>query len=206
MELTDKSVMAILRDVSRESAAHIVDTLLCEGVYNIEVSLSNERLGYDCIETISKTFHEGQINLGAGTVLTVRQALKAVELGAKYLITPGFNEHIVQYALADRIEIIPGVFSPGEIARASELGIQVMKLFPAGILGPDYVKSLKGPFPDIELMGVGGIDADNVADYYKAGCFSFALGSSVVPRGAMIQDIPEIRKRTKHFMAALDSA
>lgn len=125
---------------------------------------------------------------------------------AKYLITPGFNEHIVQYALADRIDIVPGVFSPGEIARASELGIQVMKLFPAGILGPDYVKSLKGPFPDIQLMGVGGIDADNVADYYIAGCFSFALGNSVVPRGAMIQDIPEIRKRTKRFMAALDSA
>ena len=101
------------------------------------------------------------------------------------------------------IEIIPVVFTPSEIMQAIQEKVDVVKLFPVNQLGTAYVKSLRRPFPVIQLIGVGGIDLKNIQNYYDAGCSSFAIGSELVPRGATLDDVKKIEEKARQYVEAL---
>jgi len=104
--------------------------------------------------------------LGAGTILTVSQAQKAVAAGAKFIVTPGFDEAVVDWCLANQIPITPGVATPTEINMALNKGIGVLKFFPAEALGGvKMLKAIGGPYRDVKFIPTGGINSDNFADY-----------------------------------------
>jgi 2-dehydro-3-deoxyphosphogluconate aldolase / (4S)-4-hydroxy-2-oxoglutarate aldolase len=106
--------------------------------------------------------------VGAGTVLTLAQAEAAVEAGAHFAVTPGFNPRIVEYFIGKGIPIIPGVNSPTQVEMGLELGLQLLKFFPAEASGGTrMLKALFGPYPDVKFVPTGGIDAGNLADYLR---------------------------------------
>ncbi len=202
MELKTGQLIAIIRDVGADDVVAVGEALLEGGIDYIEVSLSRPEEGLACIRRLRAAFGAG-LNLGAGTV-TCEEALQEAHLaGAAYIITPAFDEDLVKVAIKADLPIFPGVFSPAEVMRALRLGLKQLKLFPADALGPSYAASLRGPFPDAEFIGVGGISLGNLEAFWKAGCRRFAVGSDMVPRGATAVDKDSIAKRARLYQEAI---
>jgi 2-dehydro-3-deoxyphosphogluconate aldolase / (4S)-4-hydroxy-2-oxoglutarate aldolase len=203
MNIKKGTIVAIIRGVEPSQVTHIQEALIEGGIDWVEVSLSEEEKGLECIKLLSDRFGN-EIHLGVGTVTTIEQAKKAIEAGAQYIITPGWDKELMKEIQDLNVEIFPGVLTPGEIMQALNLGIKVVKLFPANNLGPSYIKNLKGPFPNIDVMGVGGISLDNIQEYYNAGCTSFGIGSDLVPRGATKADKERIKDTAMKYVSILN--
>ncbi len=148
-----------------------------------------------------------EILLGAGTVLTVDQAREAVAAGAEYLIAPDTDPEVIAEAHRLGRPIFPGAFSPSEVARAWKLGADLIKLFPAARLGPAYLKDLRGPFPQIPLVPVGGVDASNCADYFRNGAVAIGVGGKLVDRALLREGrYDEITRRARELAATVQVA
>ncbi|MCM3800177.1 bifunctional 4-hydroxy-2-oxoglutarate aldolase/2-dehydro-3-deoxy-phosphogluconate aldolase [Caldibacillus thermoamylovorans] len=204
IDIENGTIVAIIRGISPSEVIDIQEALLEGGVKWVEVSLSDEEKGLECIQRLNQRFGE-EIHLGVGTVTTLEQAKKAIAIGAKYIITPGWNKELAKEITKLNINILPGVFTPGEIMEALEFNIEIVKLFPANNIGPSYIKNLHGPFPNLKIMAVGGISLDNMREYYKAGCTLFGIGSELVPRGATRADKTQITNNAKKFISILNN-
>ena len=204
MSIEKGTIVAIIRGVEPTEVVEIQEALLEGGINWVEVSLSEEEKGLECIKILNETFGD-RIHLGVGTVTTITQAKKAIDAGARYIITPGWDKDLIKEIQTLKIEILPGVFSPGEIMQAQTLGIKVVKLFPASNFGTDYIKNLRGPFPNLNIMAVGGVSLGNIQDYYKAGCTSFGIGSDLVPRGATKEDREKIKNNAQKYVEMLNT-
>lgn len=202
MELNTGQLIAIIRDVAADDAAAIGEALLAGGIDYVEVSLSRPEEGLACLRRLRSAFGV-ELKLGAGTVVSEEAMREACLAGAEYIITPAFDEDLVKAALREGLPIFPGVFSPAEVMRALRLGLKQLKLFPAGDLGPSYAASLRGPFPEVEFIGVGGISLDNLAAFWRAGCRRFAVGSDLVPRGAAAADAEAVHARACAYREAI---
>jgi 2-dehydro-3-deoxyphosphogluconate aldolase / (4S)-4-hydroxy-2-oxoglutarate aldolase len=138
--------------------------------------------------------------VGAGTVMRIAQARAAIEAGARFLVSP-----VCKPELLGSVPTFLGGFSPTEIVAAAEAGAAAVKLFPAGIGGPSYLRELRGPFPELSLLPSGGVDVSNARAYLDAGATAVYAGSSVAPASAVASgDHDEIARRLDEFAAALD--
>lgn len=176
-------VVAVVRAESDAEAMGAVQAVREGGVMGIEVTFtvpSAEKI-------IAKLANElgDSVYLGAGTVTTIEQAAMAIDAGAQYLVSPGFDPEVVAYALGKGYPFFPGVMTPSEILAAKKLGVEVFKVFPASRLGAAYLKDLRGPFPGIKLLPTGGIDVSNAAEYIKAGAMALGVGGKLVDKTAI---------------------
>ncbi len=176
-------VVAVVRAESEHEAIGAVKAVSDGGITGIEVTFTVpnaekiiERLATELGETVF---------LGAGTVTSVRQAQMAIDAGAQYLVSPGFDAEVVSYALGRGCPFFPGVMTPSEILAARKVGVEVFKLFPASRFGAAYLKDLRAPFPGIKLLPTGGIDAANAAEYIKAGAMALGVGGKLVDKAAI---------------------
>jgi len=176
-------VVAVVRAENDAEALGAVQAVRAGGVTAIEVTFTvpnAERI----IAKLAQDLGES-IYLGAGTVTTLAQAALAIEAGAEYLISPGFDPEVVAFAMKQGVAFFPGVLTPSEILAAKKLGVEVFKVFPASRFGPAYLKDLQGPFPGIKLLPTGGIDVNNAADYLKAGAIALGVGGKLVDKAAI---------------------
>lgn len=121
--------------------------------------------------------------VGAGTVITLAQCKKAVEAGAKFIVAPGFNREVVAWCVENNVPVTPGCVTPTEIMAAMELGLKVIKFFPAGVYGGlSTMKALAGPFGGIKFIPTGGVNAQNLAEYISAPFIHAVGGSWVCPK------------------------
>lgn len=152
-------------------------------------------------ESIKKIKEEvPEIFIGAGTVLNVEQAKKAIQAGAEYIVTPGLNLEIVEYCQKQRIEIIAGVNTPSEIECAIQRGLKILKFFPAEVSGGiSALKALSGPYADISFIPTGGINEENISDYLKEKNV-FACGASYITDKKLIAQgkFDEIEARARN--------
>lgn len=176
--ILDKKIVAILRGLEYEENLKVMESLIEVGILNFEVTLNTPN-SLSIIEVARNRFcHTACI--GAGTVLNELDARNAIQAGAQFLITPNLNEACIEVAAKNDTLIAPGVFSPTEIAKALECGCDIVKLFPAAVLGHEYVSQLNGPFKDLNIMAVGGIDLNNMGQFLEAGVKAFGLGSALI--------------------------
>ncbi len=157
----------------------------------------------ESIKRVSQEFP--QMLLGAGTVLTTRQADQAIDAGANFIVSPGLNPKVVEHCLSKKIPIIPGCVTPSEIEEAMELGLDFVKFFPAEAAGGiKMIKALSAPFPDVKFMPTGGIDINNLCTYL---CFdkvvscggSWMIAKEYINKG----DFEKITKLTKEAVMAV---
>lgn len=174
--IAKSGIVAVLRNATPDNIKEVVETLKESGVFAIEITVENAG-GYDAIEACKDI---GGIALGAGTVLTLEQARKALVAGAMFIVSPILDVEVVKYCKLRNVEVVPGVFTPSEIAKAAFAGADMVKLFPAVQLGPNYLKNIKAPLPSIPIMVTGGIDIDNAFDYLSAGASAIGIGSQLV--------------------------
>ncbi|NLC53215.1 MAG: bifunctional 4-hydroxy-2-oxoglutarate aldolase/2-dehydro-3-deoxy-phosphogluconate aldolase [Firmicutes bacterium] len=206
MRLSKGDLIAIARGVKSSQIVAIGETLLKAGFKYIEVSLSDEQEGIACIRELSRRLGgDSALRLGAGTVTRKDLVDRALEAGAEYIITPGWDRELIKYIIRKKVPVFPGVLTPSEVMQALNEGLTQVKLFPVGNLKPGYIKNLKGPFPTVEFIGVGGVDTETIGTYYHAGCFAFAIGADLIPRQADLSVLPQIEKKAKEYLAVMKS-
>jgi 2-dehydro-3-deoxyphosphogluconate aldolase/(4S)-4-hydroxy-2-oxoglutarate aldolase len=168
-----------------------VDTLVENRLTIIEVTL-NSLDALAAIAALQRRYAD-QACIGAGTVRSVEDAMRALDAGAAFLICPCFSPRLVEVARARDTLVIPGVMTPTEAQNAFEAGCRMQKLFPADpIGGPDYLKAIRAPLDDIDFVPTGGISQDNIAAYRRAGAAAVAIGSTLVSdRDRALPDIAQ---------------
>lgn len=171
-EITEQRVIAVARRLSPGQIEVLTAALAGSGIGVLEVTLD----GDDAIATIERLNGSGLL-VGAGTVMSVRQAAAAVEAGASFVVSPHTDDAIVAWAVDNHVPVMPGALTPTEIARAWDLGCSAVKLFPASLGGPGLLRTLRGPFAQVAFVPTGGIDADNAAEFLDAGAVAVGVGS-----------------------------
>lgn len=170
-------IMAILRGVPPEHAQRLVQALYAGGIRLLEVSLS----GPQALESLAliAANRPPDVRVGAGTVVSAKQAEQAIGAGATFFVTPHVAQEVNAYAAARQVPVLGGAMTPTEIAVARSQGCRIVKVFPAAILGSGYVRSLLGPYPDLELLAVGGINAQNLDEYLAGGAVGAGIGGAL---------------------------
>jgi 2-dehydro-3-deoxyphosphogluconate aldolase/(4S)-4-hydroxy-2-oxoglutarate aldolase len=166
-------LVVLLRNVA--AAEELVDVLVLAGVAIVEVTLDSP----DADGVIARLRRRGDVTVLAGTVLTVSDVERAVAAGAEACVGPTYAPEVVARCLELGVPAIPGGLTPTEIDRAWRGGASLVKLFPAGAVGPRYVHDLHGPLGGVALLATGGIDAGNAAAFIQAGAVAVAAGSAV---------------------------
>ena len=199
--LRERRLLAIVRGGDRDAALRTVLTLARGGVRLIEVSLTSAR-ALDVIAAARAELGPEAI-LGAGTVITPRDARDARDAGACFAVTPGWSDGALE-ALAMGMPVIAGALTPSEVIAAHEAGADAVKLFPASALGgPGYLRALRAPFPDVPFVPVGGVDADSGRRYLDCGAIAIGVGSPLIGDAADGGDLAALRDRIRAFTEAV---
>jgi len=171
-------VLVISRGLSTGEVVRAAHLLCTVGITAMEVTMDSPG-AVESIETLAREM-EGQMLVGAGTVLTRAELVAAKDAGAKFIICPHFDPVLVRAAAEAGLPIVPGALTPTEILAAWEAGAAAVKVFPAVTMGPDYIKQLRGPLGFIPLLPTGGITADNARSFVAAGAFGVAVGGGLM--------------------------
>ncbi|UNK71230.1 bifunctional 4-hydroxy-2-oxoglutarate aldolase/2-dehydro-3-deoxy-phosphogluconate aldolase [Microbacterium sp. H1-D42] len=198
----DSGVLAVLRAPTPAAALDAAEAIIRGGITGIEVTYSTPDAPAVIRELIAR--HGAAAHIGAGTVTTPAQALAAAEAGAEFLVSPGTLPDLTRAMLdTDRV-VMTGALTPTEVMVALDLGVDVVKIFPASLGGPSFLGALRGPFPDAPLMPTGGVKPDNLADWFAAGAVAVGAGGDLA-NGTSIaaSDWDDLEARAARFTAAL---
>lgn len=171
-------LIAILRGSRPERAVEIAETCWGEGIELVEVALS-EPDSLTALEAVCARAEELGHVAGAGSVIEPRSLTAALEAGASFAVSPGFDVDTVHEARSAEVPLLPGVTTPSEVQEALRADVTVLKLFPAALLGPGWLGALSGPFPDVGFVAVGGVSADNAGHFIQAGALGVGVGSAL---------------------------
>jgi 2-dehydro-3-deoxyphosphogluconate aldolase/(4S)-4-hydroxy-2-oxoglutarate aldolase len=203
--IAELGLLAVLRAPDPAGARRAVDALVEAGVVGIEITYSTP--GAASVIAGVKQNYGDEVLVGAGTFVTHAQVAEAAEAGASYLVSPGLDDEVIASMQATRLPAMAGVLTPTEVMRGVQLGVDVMKLFPGSLGGPSYLRSLRGPFPDVPFMPTGGVSADNVGDWLAAGAIAVGAGSDLASAGDISSgDFAGIREKGRRFIAAIREA
>ena len=175
---SETPLLGILRGLRPEEVEPVVELSVRCGLAALEVTLNTDG-ALDLISRM-KAAAGDRLQIGAGTVLSRDAMLGALGAGAEFVVSPVFVPEISEECRKRGIPNFPGAFTPQEIFAAWNAGAEMVKVFPAGALGPSYISDVKGPFRDIPLMAVGGVNEKNAADFMKAGCVGLGVGGNLV--------------------------
>ena len=167
-----------MRRTEASAAVATAEALLRGGVSTLEVTCDSPG-AIDMIRVISQSL-AGRAFVGAGTVLDADMAQAALDAGARFLVSPHIDADLVRSFAERGVPWIPGAFTPTEVLSAWRAGAIVVKLFPAGSVGPGYIKDMLGPLREIPLLPTGGVTLDNAADFLAAGAWGLGMGSALV--------------------------
>jgi 2-dehydro-3-deoxyphosphogluconate aldolase/(4S)-4-hydroxy-2-oxoglutarate aldolase len=202
-ELSARRALCIIRAPEIPDPAGLARTLVEAGLPLVEFALTTP----DAPRLIERAARVDGIVLGAGTVMSARDARDAIAAGATFLLTPGLRPAVAEEAARHGVPVVLGAMTPTEVATAVDLGATAVKVFPAARLGPAYFGDLHGPFPDVPLVATGGLNAGNAAAYLAGGAIAVTAGSGVVgPDLAAESRFDEIGRRAADFLSALVAA
>ena len=173
-------IIGILRGFTLGQVTEIVRAALRGGLRNIEITMNTPDAARQINEAV--TVAEGQLNIGAGTVINLEHLDQAIVAGATFVVTPTVQPKVITECANQKIPVFPGAFSPTEIVRAWELGARMVKVFPAESAGPGYIRALKAPLPHIQLLPTGGVDLKTLPHFLKAGADGFGIGTPLFDR------------------------
>ena len=203
-ELLESGVVAIARATTAEHIAAAAETIVAEGITCIEIALTTPN-AVPAIASLVRRLGEHAC-VGAGTVLTRSQARACVDVGAQFLVAPSLVPDVVGFCVAAGIACLPGAFTASEIVAAWESGASAVKLFPAALGGPGYLRDLRAPLPLIPLVPTGGVRADDAAEYLDAGAVAVGVGSPLFGDALAGGGLAELAERAARFVTTIRRA
>lgn len=203
--MVESGVTAVIRAKDSSQLLKVAEAIEAGGVVSIEVTMTTPN-ALAVISEVAKKMGDRCL-IGVGTVLDPETARAAILAGAEFVVSPALNLDTIKLCRRYSKTVIPGAFTPTEILTAWEAGADFVKVFPATALGPGYIKDLKAPLPQVELVPTGGVTAENTADFIRAGAAMVAAGSSLVEKKALAEGkFDVITKTAQKFAAAVKSA
>lgn len=199
-KMVASGVVSVVRADSPEKAIKIVDAVVAGGIKSIELTYSVP-MANRVISKLVEKYKASEVIIGAGTVLEPASARLAIIAGAQFIVSPSFDKEVAKICNLYQIPYIPGVLTPREVGEALKYGSEIIKLFPGDIASPAMIKDLKGPFPYINIMPSGGVSAENVGEWFKAGAIAVSAGGGVT-RPAEHDDYEGVKKNAEQFMKA----
>jgi len=196
--MMESGVVAIMRAKSSDQLLAASEAILKGGVRAIEVTMTTPG-ALDVIRQATSTLSE-DVLFGAGSVLDPESARAAILAGAQFIVCPTLNLETIKLCNRYSIPVMPGAYTPTEILTAWEAGATMVKVFPASVGGPAYIKAVKAPLPQVRLTAVGGVDLGNCADFIRAGCETVGIGGELVNQKLLdARDFATITERARLF-------
>lgn len=194
-------VLAVIRAARVPDPAGLARALVDAGVRAVEFTFTIPNV----LEAIEAATSSGAV-VGAGTVVEAGQAREAIAAGAAFVTGPAFVPEIVEAGRSAGVAVFPAAFSPTEVLAAARSGASAIKLFPARVGGPGYIRDLLGPFPELRLIPSGGVDEEMAASLLDAGAFAVFAGTSLAPAGLVdAGDHEAIGNRARAFVEAISA-
>ncbi len=191
-----EGICAIIRGQTLDSLYNIVDALISGGIRIVEITFDTNNAD-DMIGELTK-YYKDDVLVGAGTVIDSETARTAILAGAKFVLSPTLNVNVIKMCKRYSVLAVPGVTTATEALTAWENGAQLVKIFPAGVLGPNYIKQIKGPLSQIEMMAVGSVDLENFKQLINAGACAAGIGGELVSSNLVKEcNFSEITRRAK---------
>ena len=182
-EIQKLGVVAIIRMKDPAKLRRVVDAIADGGVRAIEVTMTVPG-AVELIATLARSL-SAEILLGAGTVTDAATARAVIDSGARYVVSPVFRREVIAACHERDVAVAPGCFTPTEILDAHDAGADVVKVFPATALGPQFIKDVRAPLPQVRLMPTGGVSLDNAGDWIRAGAVAVGVGSALLDTKAI---------------------
>ena len=198
--LMESGVVAVMRKMTPEKVVSIVSGLKSAGITTVEITVEDNG-GLEAIQTVKEHFN-GEILIGAGTVLDGETAKEAINAGVDFIVTPVVSKSAIDVAKRYGCFIGVGAMTPTEILTAYEAGADLVKIFPADNLGPSYLKNVKGPLGHIPLMPTGGINLNNIGDYVKSGAVCVGVGGALYNYDTEEEIVAAARKFVEEYQKA----
>lgn len=202
--IINRGIVAVVRAENPEQALKIAEAVKAGGVEAIEITLTVPG-ALEVIRELVATYRQGEILIGAGTVLDSTTARMAILAGAEFLVSPSLDVEMVKTCNRYQKVCMAGAMSIREIVEVMEAGSDFVKLFPGSAFGPDMVKAIKGPLPYAPIVPTGGVNLANVAQWIKAGCEAVGVGGELT-KGAKTGDYQQVEETARQFVAAIRSA
>jgi 2-dehydro-3-deoxyphosphogluconate aldolase/(4S)-4-hydroxy-2-oxoglutarate aldolase len=202
-KIAASGLVAVIRADSPEQAERIAEACILGGVAALEITFTVPGASR-VIEHLARLV-PGQILLGAGTVLDPETARIAILAGAEFVVSPALNRETARLCNRYQVAHMPGAGTIGEVIAAMECGAEIVKVFPGEILGPAFVKAVKGPLPQAQLMPTGGVSIENVGEWIRAGAVAVGAGGSLTA-GAKTGDFASITQIAREFVEKIKEA
>jgi len=204
--IVDSGVTAVLRGIDEDDIVPVAEAIHEGGVTALEVTADGKRAS-EKIAAIDRALEDTDAMVGAGTVMDAAAARNVIEAGAQFVLAPNLNEDVIDVCNRAGVVAVPGVMTPTEADQAMAAGADMLKMFPASTVGPAHIGALQGPLGDIPIMPTGGVDTDNVADYFDAGAVAVGAGSALVDYEAIAdEDWDGVRESAAAFVEAVEDA
>ncbi|WP_027395867.1 bifunctional 4-hydroxy-2-oxoglutarate aldolase/2-dehydro-3-deoxy-phosphogluconate aldolase [Aquimarina latercula] len=187
-------IVGILRGYSLDTVMNIMPVYKESGFSTVEITMNSPN-AVNTIKELLSSFPE--LNIGAGTVCTMKELEEALQVGAQFIVTPIMNEEVITTCVAEKTPVFPGAFTPTEIYKAWSLGADMVKVFPATQLGTQFIKDVKGPLNEIKLLPTGGVSKNNITDFFAIGCQGVGMGSSLFDKNAIAHN--DLEFLIRHF-------
>jgi 2-dehydro-3-deoxyphosphogluconate aldolase/(4S)-4-hydroxy-2-oxoglutarate aldolase len=201
----DTGLIPVVRAESAELAVRAVEAIKAGGVDVLEVTMTVPG-AIGVIEQLTTMF--GEALIGAGTVLDQETADRCIQAGAQFIVSPALNEDTIAFCRANDVAVFPGALTPTEVVRAWNAGADAVKIFPASAVGgASYLKSLKAPLPQIEMIPTGGVSLTTAADFIAAGAFALGVGADLVDVKAIrAGETEKVTQAARAYLAAVGEA
>lgn len=198
-------LLAVLRGPSEDLTVKMVEALVAGGVLGIEITYSTPNAA--AVVQKSREIFGEKILLGMGTLTRPEQAAEAKAAGASFLVSPHTDPELAAAMRETGLAMMMGALTPSEVVQAHKLGSDIVKMFPGSLGGPSYMKAVRDPLPNIPLMPTGGVQVDNIAEWFAAGAVAVGAGGSLCPRAwAEAGEFGKISERARQYMDAVRQA
>jgi 2-dehydro-3-deoxyphosphogluconate aldolase/(4S)-4-hydroxy-2-oxoglutarate aldolase len=196
----DCGIVAVVRSPDSQQLVEVARALADGGVTVVEITMSVPH-ALDVLGRVRGAMGD-RILLGAGTVLDVETARAVLLAGAEYIVAPTLNLDVIRLCRRYDKLVMPGCFTPTEILTAWEAGADIVKVFPADVVGPAFFKALRGPLPQVRLMPTGGVDLTTAADFLRAGACCLGIGGQLIePKAVAERNFDRIRELARQYVA-----
>lgn len=199
-KLFDAGVVAVVRGDSIEDAMGIIDACVRGGIKAIEITMTIPYAVEVIREAAIKYKDNKDVLVGAGTVLDSESCRACIMAGAEFIVSPNYSEGVIKTSNRYAITVASGAMTITEAIWGLELGATIIKVFPGNAFGPSIIKAFRGPVPQAQYMPTGGVDLDNMADWFKAGVIGVGIGSDITNRKNG-SDYSGVEARAKEYVA-----
>ncbi|MEE3369571.1 MAG: bifunctional 4-hydroxy-2-oxoglutarate aldolase/2-dehydro-3-deoxy-phosphogluconate aldolase [Planctomycetota bacterium] len=202
--IIDSGIVAVMRAQSGEKLVDVAEALLAGGVKVMEVTFTVPN-ALRVLEEVADRMGD-RILLGAGTVLDPETARIAILSGAQFIVSPSTDPEVIQLCRRYDKIVLPGAFTPTEVVQAWQAGADIVKVFPSDCVGPQYLKALRGPLPQVRLMPTGGVNLDTAEEFLRCGACALGVGGALVSSQAVADgDMASIESLAQRYVDLVEN-